>query len=99
MSWLGVIRAHRRDEAWSASLWQTFFTLTVGAQIPAITAMPPSSCGCKKFVLDALGDHVATCTAHSGTKKAHDWAVEQLVDLFRTTTKMVKTQQVARSRG
>ena len=99
MSWLGVIRAHRRDEAWSASLWQTFFALTVGAQIPAIAAMPPSSCGCKKFVLDALGDHVATCTAHSGAKKAHDWAVEQLADLFRKTTKVVKTQEVARSRG
>ena len=99
MSWLGVIRTHRRDEAWSASLWQTFFALTVGAQIPAIAAMPPSSCGCKKFVLDALGDHVATCTAHSGAKKAHDWAVEQLADLFRKTSEVVKTQEVARSRG
>ena len=55
--------------------------------------------GCrKKFQVDALGDHVSTCTAHSGTKKAHDWAVEQLADLFRTTHR-VKTQQVARSRG
>jgi hypothetical protein len=25
MSWLGQIRPHRRDGAWSASLWQTFF--------------------------------------------------------------------------
>ena len=25
MSWLGQIRPHRRDEAWSASHWQTFF--------------------------------------------------------------------------
>jgi hypothetical protein len=32
------------------------------------------------------------------TKKAHDWAVDQIADLFRTTHK-VKTQQVARSRG
>ena len=45
-----------------------------------------------------LGDHVSTCTAHSGAKKAHDWAVDQMADLFRTTHK-VKTQQVARSRG
>ena len=35
--------------------------------------------------------------AHSGDK-AHDWAVEQLADLFRTTDR-VKTQQVAKSRG
>jgi len=30
--------------------------------------------------------------------KAHDWAVDQLTDLFRTTHK-VKTQQVVQSRG
>ena len=35
---------------------------------------------------------------HSGAKKAHDWAVDQLADLFRTTHK-VKTQQVVKSRG
>ncbi len=57
-----------------------------------------SACCCKKIALDVLGDHVSTCTAHSGAKKAHDWAVEQLADLFRTTHR-VKTQQVAKSRG
>jgi hypothetical protein len=60
--------------------------------------LPLSACGCKKFAIDALGDHVSTCTAHSGAKKAHDWAVDQIADLFRTTHK-VKTQQVTRSRG
>ena len=35
---------------------------------------------------------------HSGAKKAHDWVVDQIADLFRTTPK-VKTQQVARGRG
>jgi hypothetical protein len=28
-------------------LWQTFFAMTVGAQIPAIVAMPLWSCGCR----------------------------------------------------
>ncbi len=28
---------------------------------------------------------MCTCAAHSGAKKAHDWAVDQLADLFRTT--------------
>ena len=45
-----------------------------------------------------FGDHVSTCNAHSGARKAHDWAVEQLVDLVLTTHR-VKTQQVVRSRG
>jgi hypothetical protein len=98
MSWLGRIRPHRRDEAWSASLWQTFFAMTMGAQIPVIAEKPLAACGCRKFQLDLLDDHLFTCTAHSGAKKAHDWAVEQLADLFRTTHE-VKTQHVTKSRG
>ena len=98
MSWLGHIRPHCRDEAWPAGLRQPFFAACVGANIPALTELPLSACGCKKFTIDALGDHVSTCTAHSGVKKAHDWVVDQLVDLFHTTPK-VKTQRVARSRG
>ena len=35
MSWMGQIRSHRRDESWSASFWQTFFS----------TSMGPSDCG------------------------------------------------------
>ena len=79
-------------------LWQTFFASCVVAQIPALALLSLSACGCKKIALDALGDHLPTCTAHSGAKKAHDWAADQIADdLFRTTHK-VKSQQVA-SRG
>jgi hypothetical protein len=97
-SWLGQIMPHRTDEAWSASLWQSFFAMTMGAQIPVTAEKPLAACGCRKFQLDALGDYLCTCTANSGAQKAHDWAVDQLAELFRTTHK-VKTQQVAKSRG
>ena len=70
----------------------------IGATIPALAGLPLSACGCKKFAIDAFGDHVSTCTAHSGTKKPHDWVVDQLPHLFHTTHK-VKTQQVVRNRG
>ena len=89
---------HRRDEAWSASLWQTLFATCVSTQIPALAELPLSACGCRKFAYDVLGDHVSTCTAHSVAKKAHDWAVEQQADLFRTTHR-VKTQQGVKSWG
>jgi hypothetical protein len=98
MSWLGQIRSHRRDEAWSAGLWQTFFAMTMGAQIPVIAEKPLAACGCRKLQVDPLGDRLCTCTAHSGAKKAHDWAVDQIADLFRTTH-TVKTQQVTKSMG
>jgi hypothetical protein len=82
MSWLGQIRSHRRDETWSASLWQTFFSAAMGAQIPVIAEKPLATCGCRKFQVDPLGDHLNTYTAHSGAKKAHDWTVDQIADLF-----------------
>jgi hypothetical protein len=62
MSWLGQIRPHPRDEAWSASLWQTFFASCVGANIPALAELPLSACGCRKFQIDPLGN-LCTCTA------------------------------------
>ncbi len=58
MSWLGQIRTHRRDESWSTSLWQTFFSTSMGAQIPVIAEKPLAVCGCHKFKIDALGDHL-----------------------------------------
>ena len=70
----------------------------MGAQIPVMVEKPLATCGWKKFQLDPLDDHLNTCTAHSGAKKAHDWMVDQIADLFRTTNK-VKTQQVVKSRG
>jgi hypothetical protein len=54
MSWLGKIRSHRRDETRSASLWQTFFSASMGAQIPVIVENPLATCGCRKFQLDPL---------------------------------------------
>ncbi len=60
--------------------------------------MIEETCGCKKFQLDPLSDHLNTCTDHSGDKKTHDWMVDQIADLFRKTHK-VKTQQVVKNRG
>jgi hypothetical protein len=68
------------------------------SQIPVIVEKTLSVCGDRKFQLDVMGDHLCTCTTHSGAKKAHDWVVEQLADLFRTTHH-TKTQHVTKSRG
>ena len=66
--------------------------------LPVIVEKPLGTYGSRKFQLDPLGDHLKTCTAHSGAKKTHDWMVDQVADFFRTTPK-VKTQQVVKSRG
>jgi hypothetical protein len=67
-------------------------------QIPVIVEKPLTTCGCRKFQLDPLGDHLNTCTVHLGVTKTRDWMVDQIADLFHTTNK-VKTQQVIQSRG
>jgi len=54
--------------------------------------------GWRKCQIDPGDDHLYTCTVHSGAKKVHDWSVDQLTDLFRTTTK-VKMEQVVKNRG
>ncbi len=77
-----------------------YFT-SVGTQIPFLPEMTFSVCGSRKFQIRLdwhPGDHLCTCTSHSDVKKTHDWSVDQITDLFRTTHK-VKTQQVGRNRG
>jgi hypothetical protein len=59
--------------------------MTMGTQIPVISEKPLATCGCRKFQLDVMGDHLCTCAVHSGDKKAHDWLVNQLADLFHNT--------------
>jgi hypothetical protein len=98
MSWLGQIRPNHRDEAWPATLWKTFFSVSLGVPIPDITERSFAACGCRRFQIDTLGDHLGTCIGHFGAKKAHDWAVDQLADLFHTTHR-VKTQQVVKNQG
>ena len=70
----------------------------MGAQIPVIVEKPLGACGYRKFELDVMGDHLCTCNDHSGVKKDHDWVVEELVDLFRTTHH-TKTDHVTKNRG
>jgi hypothetical protein len=70
----------------------------MGVQIPVIVEKPLATCGWRKFQVDPLGDHLNTCTTHSGAKKAHDWTVDQITDLFHTTHK-VETQQVVKNRS
>jgi hypothetical protein len=72
--------------------------MTMGSQIPVIVDKPLTTCGSRKFQLDEMGDHLCTCTSHSGVKKAHDWEVEKLVHLF-LTTHHPKTQHVTKRRG
>ncbi len=84
MSWLGQNRSHHRDETWSEGLWQTFFASCVGTYIPDLTELPLSTCGWRKFQIDTFGDHLCTCTVHSG-------------GIFGTVSKRYMTGRLVRS--
>ena len=90
LSWLGTIRPSSASDAFDPNLWATFFSTTLGLEVPILSCLPRhhnnpfAECGCKKHCMDFHGDHTATCTAHSGATKAHDWMVSLLGPLFRT---------------
>jgi hypothetical protein len=42
MGWMGQIRSHRRDEVWSASIWQTFFATAMGALLKSVGLYHPT---------------------------------------------------------
>ncbi len=66
------IRTHHRDETWSDGLWKTFFTSCVGPNIPDLPEFPVLDGGSWKFQIDTFGDHLCTCTTHSGDRKTRD---------------------------
>jgi hypothetical protein len=59
----------------------------VQSEIPVIVEKPLTGCGSRKFQIDPLGDHLSTCTTHSGAKKAHDWVVD--LTYFAQHTKQI----------
>jgi hypothetical protein len=66
--------------------------VSVLSSLPRNHNNPPAKCGCKKHYIDFHGDHAATCTAHTGATKAHNWLVGVLGPLFRTAGHTVHTQ-------
>jgi hypothetical protein len=75
------IRPTSANDAFDPALWETFVSTTLGLGVPVFSSLPRlhnrplAKCGCKKNALDLYGDHISTCTAHSGATKTHDWMV------------------------
>jgi len=38
MSWLGILRHTTVDDAWAPAIWQTFFTSTLGLEVPVLSS-------------------------------------------------------------
>jgi hypothetical protein len=84
-------------------LWQAFFASCVGANVPALAELPLSACGCRKFQIDPLVTTSAlvppTRVPRRPTTGRLTTSLIQRCGQPHRTTNVVKTQQVARSRG
>jgi hypothetical protein len=67
-------------------------------QIPTIAEKPLETCGYRKFQLDPLGDHLNTCTAHSGAKRHTTGWLINLLTFFVQHTRL-KHNRWLKSRG
>ena len=58
LSWLGTIRPSSANEAFDPNLWATFFSTTLGLEVPILSCLPRhhnnplAKCGCKKHCMD-----------------------------------------------
>jgi hypothetical protein len=92
LSWLGTLRPTSANGAFDPALWETFVLPCSLSSLPRLNNSSLAKCGCKKYVMDLHCDHTATCTAHSGATKTHDWMVSTLGGRFRTAGHTVRTQ-------
>ena len=60
----------------------------MGVQIPVIAEKSLVACGCRKFQLDALGDHLCTCTAHSVPRRLTTGRLTNLLTFFAQHTNL-----------
>ena len=46
--------------------WTSSHCQTLGLKIPHLTELKHHECTCKRFAIDAFGDHLHSCTQHAG---------------------------------
>jgi hypothetical protein len=67
LSWFGAIRPLSANDAFDPALRETFFTSTIGLEVPVLSSLPRhhnssplAKCGCKIHAMDFHGDHTST---------------------------------------
>jgi hypothetical protein len=79
LSWLGTLRSSSATDAFDQPLCETFFTSTVGLEVPVLSSLsrhhnsPLAKCGCKKHALVRKKIH------HSATIPLHTLAPPTLM--------------------
>ena len=65
LSWLGTLRPTTANDAWDPALWQTFFSSTLGLEVPALSALPLTVCPCRTYISAWWSDSSTQAAARS----------------------------------
>ena len=80
--------------------WTSYNCQYMGVPIPHLVELSHHECPCKRFAIDALGDHLHTCTQHAGaTSGAHEHILTALQRLFTKAGYRTDRKHVPHSRG
>ncbi len=71
------IKCHTMDDRFPLSLWEVWFSSTLGVPIPVLFG-PSQECVDKVFLYDSYGDHLQTCQTKSASSQVHEWMVYKL---------------------
>ena len=87
------IKRRTNDDRFPLSLWEVWFSFTLGVPIPVLVG-PSQRCSCNVFHYDSFGDHLETCRVKSVTSQAHDWVVYRLGDILGSVGHRVKIHEI-----
>ena len=95
---LGTLRPLIVNNTFDPAIWETSVSTTLGWEVPVLSSPPHLNnswlAKCGRHVMDLHYDQTATCTAHSGDTKVHDWPmmVSMFGGLLHTAGHTVRTQ-------
>ena len=82
--------------------WVTYNCQHLGLPIPHLCKFQHHACPCKRFAIDAFGDHLHTCSQHAGATTgtgAHEHILTALQKIFTKAGFKTDRKQVPNSRG
>ncbi len=96
LGFLSHIKRRKYGERFPLSLWEVWFSSTLGVPIPVLIG-PSQWCTCNVFHYDVFGDHFQTCKVKSA--QVHDWVVYRLDVILDSVGHEVKIHKITPATG
>jgi hypothetical protein len=93
LGFLSHIKCRTNDDRLPLSLWEVWFSSTLGVSIPELIG-PSQGCTCNVFHYDLFGDHLQTCRVKSQYSQVHDLEVYRLGGILGTVGHRVEIHKI-----